>query len=168
MKAKQSYAEYLKDWRHLLGLVATDPDLVGTAPERHAELAALVANVDQALQQQAVRNAEKQAASQQIRQMIVRGRELSRDMKMEVRGKLGARGVELVKLRLKPLGDNQQTRKTEREATARVATSSGPPAGVAPQVDPAANGALKPSPAWSRHRRASPAGPAGVVSSRSL
>jgi hypothetical protein len=148
MKPKKSYAEYLKDWRHLEGLIASDPNLAGTtAAQRREALATVVEQVDELLQQQSIRDAEKQATSQQIRQLIVQGRELVRDMKLELKGSLGARAIGLVKFRLKPLGESQQTKKAEREAASTGALSSGKEPGATPVSDPAANVTPKPSPA---------------------
>lgn len=117
----------------LLGLIAADPSLAGTsAAERQLLLAAVVANVDERLQRQSERDAEKQATSKQIRQLIGQGRELARDMKLALRGKLGARAVELVKYRLKSLGETRQAKKVEPVIASRAAASSGPPPEVTP------------------------------------
>jgi hypothetical protein len=74
-------------------------------------------------------------------------REVVRDIKLELRGKLGSRAVGLVKFRLKPLGESRQTKKVKREAAAQAALSSGKEPGSPPASDPAASVTPKPSPA---------------------
>jgi DNA-binding NarL/FixJ family response regulator len=104
MNAKKSYAEYLKDWKNLLGQMANDPTLNG-APvgQRQTALTTLVAGVEGLLLKQSELDASKQSTSEEIRLMMIQGRELSRDIKLEMRGRLGARAVELVKYKVAPL-----------------------------------------------------------------
>ena len=133
----QSYAEYLKDWRHL-GQLAADAALAGTsAARRQATLATLVAKIDELLQQQSERNAAKQVASEEIRVLILQGRELARDIKLEIKGSLGARAIELVKYKLNPLREGQRSKKAKPAAASKRAANGGQPPGGSPSRSPA-------------------------------
>ena len=144
MKAKKSYAEYLKDWRHLLGQFAANAALAGTsAAERQASLATVVAKIDELLQQQSERNAAKQTASEDIRLQFNQGRELARDIKLELKGSLGARSLDLVRFKVNPLREGSKTKKAAPKVASKRA-AKGEPQPEAP-TPPAANDALSPN-----------------------
>jgi len=143
MKPKQSYAEYLKDWRHL-GQLAADTALAGTsAAQRQATLATVVAKIDELLQQQSERNAAKQVASNEIQLLIKQGRELARDIKLELKGNLGARSIDLVKFNLNPLREGQRSKKP-KAASKRAAARAPEPGDTLPAAGPAENAAPSP------------------------
>ena len=148
MNPKKSYAEYLKDWRHLLSQFAADTTALAgtTAEQRQAALATLVVRIDQLMQQQSERDAAKQTASEEIRLLFVEGRELARDIKLELRGSLGARSMGLVKYKLSPLRINRPSPKKAPEAEPQGEVDGGQQPGAStPVAGPAANGALSPS-----------------------
>lgn len=149
VKPKKSYAEYLKDWRHLLSQFAADPALAeATATQRQTSLAALIANIDELLRQQSDRDAAKQAASNQIRILFDQGRELVRDIKLELRGSLGARSLELVKFRMNPLRETRRSKKAAPEGAPQGAVDGGKTSGVTtPAAGTPVNGALNLDPA---------------------
>jgi hypothetical protein len=73
--------------------VRVSPRRSSAAAQRQATLATVVAKIDELLQQQSERNAAKQVASSEIQLLIRQGRELARDIKLDLKGSLGARSI---------------------------------------------------------------------------
>jgi hypothetical protein len=147
MKPKTSYAEYLKNWRNLLGHIASDATLTETlAAQRPAALATVVAQIDEILQLQAQRDAAKQTSTEDVRRLIVQGRELSRDIKLELKGRFGARSLELVKFRLSPLRLTRTGKTIEQETPPPGGSEGGPSPVAGAQVNPSGpNGTARPN-----------------------
>lgn len=147
MKPKNSYAEYLKNWRNLLGHIASDATLTDTlAAQRPAALAAVVAQLDEILRLQTERDAAKQVATESGRRLVVQGRELARDIKLELKGRFGARSLELVKFRLNPLRLTRTGKTIEQEAPPPGGAEGGPSPVAGTQVNPSGlNGTARPN-----------------------
>jgi hypothetical protein len=144
MGIRQSYAEYLKDWRHLLAILDGDPTLASIKAK--AGLEAVVARVDGLTKRQAELQAEKQTASVELKAAIVEGLDLARDVKSVVKGELGSRSESLVKFKLSPLRQGRRSKPAAPEVASKGAANGGQQPGVTPSAaGPAANGAPSPS-----------------------
>jgi len=126
MRQKTSYADYLTDWQHLLATVNAIPELSGS---RHkANLETLVSQIAVLTTRQAQLQAAKQSASLDLKQLIVNGKDVARDLKVETKGHFGSRSEELVQFRVPPL---RQSRKAKPGGSGTPSPTSG---GATPEV----------------------------------
>lgn len=125
MSKATSYADHVTEWETLLGNVAGEEILSGLSNQ--AKLQSVLDRIKTLLVQQKERQAAKQEASQQIRALIFEGKDLTRDLKAEIVGKLGARSEQLVRFKLKPLrlSDRPKKAKAITQAKALEPASAG-------------------------------------------
>jgi hypothetical protein len=108
MRRKTSYADFLTDWQHLLATVNAIPELSGS---RHkANLENLMSQIALLTTRQAQLQAAKQTASLDLKQLIVNGKDVERDLTAAMKAHFGSRSEELVQFRVAPL---RQSRKAK-------------------------------------------------------
>lgn len=143
MGTRKSYAEYLKDWRHLLAILDGDANL--TSITARPRLEAVVARVEGFAKRQAELQAEKQTASVELRVAITEGLDLARDIKSEVKGRLGNRSETLVKFRLSPLRQSRRSKPAAPKVPPQGGSDGGQqPGTTSPAANPATNGTARP------------------------
>jgi hypothetical protein len=130
MSKATSYADHVTEWETLLGNVAGEEILSGLSNQ--AKLQSVLDRIKTLLVQQKERQAAKQEASQQVRALIFEGKDLSRDLKAEIVGKLGARSEQLVRFKVKPLrlSDRPKKSKAITQAKALEPASAGTASGA--------------------------------------
>jgi hypothetical protein len=101
MGFNRSYADILEEWRQIVDGTEDQPELID--PARRAELAELLIQARGLFVLQAQHQAGKQVASKALNEVVVRGEDLARDAKAQLRGNLGTRSELLIRFAMKPL-----------------------------------------------------------------
>jgi hypothetical protein len=118
MSKATSYADHVTEWETLLGNVAGEEILSGLSNQ--PKLQSVLDRIKALLVQQMERQAAKQEASQAIKALIFEGKDISRDLKAEISGKLGARSEQLVRFKLKPLRLSDRPKKAKAITQAKT------------------------------------------------
>jgi hypothetical protein len=101
MTKAHSYADLVTEWETLLSGLAGQPSLAGLTNQPKVEAA--LARVKGLLFQQAERQAAKQVTSKDLFAAAAEGREATQELKVEIRGRLGARAEQLVQFKVMPV-----------------------------------------------------------------
>jgi hypothetical protein len=130
MSKATSYADHVTEWDTLLTNVAGEEILSGLSNQ--PKLQSVLDRIKTLLVQQIERQAAKQVASQEIQALIFEGRDLVRDLKVEIVAKLGTRSERLVQFKVKPL--RLSARQIKSKAAIQLVTpepaSAGPAGGA--------------------------------------
>ncbi|HXU33575.1 MAG TPA: hypothetical protein VN851_23655 [Thermoanaerobaculia bacterium] len=117
-----SYADIVRDWELLLEATNDNESVqAGAQPQREA-LAAALSRVRAQKALQDSRTASRQEATQDLREMIVQGRELARRLRGVTKAILGTKSERLVQFRVSPI----RTRSRRLDQAAKTARATHP------------------------------------------
>ena len=104
MTRAQSYSDLVTEWQTLLSGLAGQPSLAGLTNQ--PKLEAVLARIQGLLVKQADLVGSKQAVSQDLFGAVGEGRDIARDLKVEIKSRMGSRAEQLVTYKVKPLRSN--------------------------------------------------------------
>jgi hypothetical protein len=117
-----SFADIIRDWELLLEATNDNESVqIGAQPQREA-LAAALSRVKAQKAVQDSRNASRQEATQDLREMITQGRELARRLRGVAKAILGTKSERLVQFRVSPI----RTRSRRPDQAAKTARANDP------------------------------------------
>ncbi len=121
-----SFADIIRDWELLLEATNDNESVqTGAQPQREA-LAAALAQVRAQKALQDSRNASRQEATQDLREMITQGRELARRLRGVAKAILGTKSERLVQFRVSPI----RTRSRRVDQASKTARATDPVVGA--------------------------------------
>jgi hypothetical protein len=130
MPSKNSYTELIIDFQELLRSTEATPDLLPAIEAERQVLAQVVAEVESLRTRQRELTAQKQRASQQLREAIERGKEASIQVRSVLRGKVGPKNELLTQFRVAPLRKRKRkpAEDEEKPSGENPGTNDGTPA----------------------------------------
>lgn len=103
MPSKNSYTELIIDFQELIRSTEATPELLPAIEAERQVLVQVVAEVESLRTRQRELTAQKQRASQQLREAIERGKEATIQVRSVLRGKVGPKNELLTQFRVAPL-----------------------------------------------------------------
>jgi ABC-type transporter Mla subunit MlaD len=105
-----SFADFVDDWQHLVSAIDSHQEQLEGLGTARATLASLVQSAleKSALQKQLKTQGEDM--TDQMRETLEQGNDLARDIRSQIRGKLGSRSLLLKEFRVAPLVKKRRTK----------------------------------------------------------
>jgi hypothetical protein len=133
MTQARSYAALVAEWENLLGGLAGQPSLAGLTNQ--PKLEAALANMKALIIKQSELLGAKQTVSQEIFGAASDGRDIARDLKVEIKSRLGSRAEQLVQFKVKPLRTNPpKVRASKRKSKGKAGNTTPSTPSTAPET----------------------------------
>ena len=126
-----SYADVVRDWEHLLSATADNASEVPSAEPYRTELEKIMTDVKALKARQDTMAGFRQRSTQQLKEMLVQGREVAMRLRGVVKANLGPKNELLTRFGVAPLRPHGRRSKTPTEVK--------PPATPAPGTTPEAD-----------------------------
>lgn len=129
MASTNSFPKLSRDWEGLMSACKEHSDIATLTEPLMAELDGLLTTGKALADKQASFKAQSQRATQELREVVERGKELARRLRRVAPFKLGTDNEQLVQFKIKPL-----RKRGSRKASPEVKPSAPPQGGESPQV----------------------------------
>lgn len=130
MASTNSFSPLSRDWEGLMSACKEHPEIAALTGPLVAELDGVLLTGKALADKQASFTAQKQRATQELREVVVRGKELARRLRRVAPFTLGTANEQLVQFKVKPIRKRGGSTKKKSE----VKPPAPPPAGESSEV----------------------------------